>query len=198
MLAYSSIAHAGYLLVALAAGTNLGAAAFLFYLVVYTLMTFGSFAVVMVVAGRGEGRINIGSYSGIAWQNPFIGVIMTVFLLSLAGFPLTGGFIGKVFILRAAIDRGLIALSVALVLTSLLSYYYYLRVAWYMWFREADDDGRVPIVLTPALKAALVIAAVGVVALGVLPGRLLDGAQRSAASLVPAAAADSAMSATGR
>jgi NADH-quinone oxidoreductase subunit N len=188
MLAYSSIAHAGYLLVALAAGTELGAASFLFYLVVYTLMTVGSFAVVMAVAGRSEGRLDLGSYSGLGWQNPFIGVVMTIFLLSLAGFPLTGGFIGKVFIIRAAIDRHLVALAVALVLTSLLSYYYYLRVAWYMWFREPDADGRSPVTLTPALKIALVITAVGVIALGVLPGQLLDAAQNSAAGLMQAPA----------
>ncbi len=184
MFAYSSIAHAGYLLVALASGNQHGAAAFLFYLVVYTLMTVGSFAVVMVVAGRGEERINLSSYSGLAWQNPFLGVIMTIFLLSLAGFPLTGGFIGKVFILQAALGRGLVLLAVALVLASLVSYYYYLRVAWYMWFREPDDDGRTPLTLTPALKAALVIAAVGVVILGVFPGALLDAAQASATSLM--------------
>ena len=189
MLAYSSIAHAGYLLVALASGTELGAASFLFYLVVYTLMTVGSFAVVMVVSGRHEERQELSSYSGLGWQNPFIGVVMTIFLLSLAGFPLTGGFIGKVFILRAAIGRELIVLSVALVLTSLLSYYYYLRVAWYMWFREADDDGRTPITLTPAVKIALVIAAVGVIVLGVIPGELLDAAQNSAAGLMNTASA---------
>ncbi|MEO5510871.1 MAG: NADH-quinone oxidoreductase subunit N [Longimicrobiales bacterium] len=184
MLAFSSIAHAGYLLVALAAGNTLGAAAFLFYLVVYTLMTVGSFAVVMVVAGRGERRLDLGSYSGLAWQHPFLGVVMTVFLLSLAGFPLTGGFIGKVFILRAALDRGLVLLSVALVLASLLSYYYYLRVAWYMWFREPEVDGRTPLTLTPALKWALVLATAGIVALGVLPGILLDAAQDGATGLM--------------
>jgi NADH-quinone oxidoreductase subunit N len=195
MLAYSSIAHAGYLLVALAAGNELGAASFLFYLVVYTLMTVGSFAVVMAIAGRGERRLDLAAYSGIAWKYPFLGVVMTIFLLSLAGFPFTGGFIGKVFILRAAIDRGLVLLSVALVLASLLSYYYYLRVAWYMWFREADatDAGAdIPVTLTPALRAALVIAAVGVVFLGVFPGVLLDAAQHSAAALMqtPAAVVD--------
>jgi NADH-quinone oxidoreductase subunit N len=184
MLAYSSIAHAGYLLVALAAGNRLGAASFLFYLVVYTLMTVGSFAVVMAIAGRGERRIDLASYSGFGWQNPFLGVVMTIFLLSLAGFPLTGGFIGKVFIIRASLDRGLVLLAVALVLASLLSYYYYLRVAWYMWFREPDADGRTPVTLTPALKAALVFAAAAIVFLGVFPGPVLDAADRSAGDLL--------------
>src|SRR5690606_26839968 len=101
MLAYSSIAHAGYLLVALAAASALGAASFLFYAVTYTLMTMGAFAVMMVVAEHGEERLDLDAYSGLAWRRPLLGVVMTIFLLSLAGFPFTGGFIGKVFILRA-------------------------------------------------------------------------------------------------
>jgi NADH-quinone oxidoreductase subunit N len=188
MLAYSSIAHAGYLLVALAAGNDLGAASFLFYLAVYTLMTIGAFAIVMVVGGRGEQWMDLDAYSGLAWKYPFIGVVMSVFLLSFAGFPLTAGFIGKVFILRAALDRGLVLLSVVLVLTSLLSYYYYLRIVWYMWLRESVTS-RPALTLTPGLQVALVIAAVGTVALGIVPGVLLDAAQHSASSLVHAPAA---------
>ena len=136
MLAYSSIAHAGYLLVALAAASVLGAASFLFYTVIYTLMTMGAFAVMQVVARRGEERLDLDAYSGLAWRHPFLGVVMTVFLLSLAGFPFTGGFIAKVFVLRAAVERGLVLLAVILVMASLVSYFYYLRVAWYMWFRD--------------------------------------------------------------
>jgi NADH-quinone oxidoreductase subunit N len=188
LLAFSSIAHAGYLLVALAAGTELGAASFLFYLVVYTLMTVGSFAVVMVVSGRHEEYVDLGNYSGLGWKSPFLGVVMTIFLLSLAGFPLTGGFIGKVFIIRAAVERHLVPLAVVLVLTSLLSYYYYLRVVWFMWFREPDAGGRATPMVTPALKVALVITAVGVILLGVVPGQLLDAAQDSAAGLMAAPA----------
>jgi NADH-quinone oxidoreductase subunit N len=184
MLAYSSIAHAGYLLVALAAASQLGTAAYLFYLVVYTLMTLGSFAVVLAVGRRGEERLDIESYSGLAWQKPVIGVVMTVFLLSLAGFPFTGGFIGKVFILRAAVEKGLIPLAVILVLSSLLSYWYYLRVAWYMWFRDPTDEPQAPLMLTGAMKAALVATAFAVVVLGILPGQLLEAAERSAGAIV--------------
>jgi NADH-quinone oxidoreductase subunit N len=185
MLAYSSIAHAGYLLVALAAGSRLGSASFLFYLVVYTLMTMGSFAVVMVVARRGEQRLDLDAYSGLGWRRPFLAVAMTIFLLSLAGFPFTGGFIGKVFILRAAVEKGLVVLAVVLVLASVLSYYYYLRVAWYMWFREPNGHaGADDIVLSPGLKVALAVTAGGVVLLGVFPGGLLALAERSAATLI--------------
>jgi NADH-quinone oxidoreductase subunit N len=183
MLAYSSIAHAGYLLVALAAGSVVGAASFLFYLVVYTLMTIGSFAVVMIVGGRGESRLDLDAYAGIGWQRPLLGVAMTIFLLSLAGFPFTGGFIGKVFILRAAVEKGLVVLAVVLVLASLVSYFYYLRVAWYMWFREPGEGGALPLALSPGLRFALVLSAAGVILLGLLPGQLLGLAEQSAASL---------------
>ncbi len=187
MLAYSSIAHAGYLIVAIAAANVTGAGSFLFYLVVYTLMTMGAFAVVIAVARRGEERLDLDAYSGIAWQRPFLGVVMTIFLLSLAGFPFTGGFIGKVFILRAAVEQGLVLLAVVLVLASLISYFYYLRVAWYMWFRDpttsAESDR---ITLAPGMKVALAIAATGVVLLGVFPGQLIDLAERSAAGLLEA------------
>jgi NADH-quinone oxidoreductase subunit N len=193
MLAYSSIAHAGYLLVALASGTTTGAAAYLFYLVVYTLMTIGSFAVVFTVGRRGESRLDLDAYSGLAWQRPLIGVVMTIFLLSLAGFPFTGGFIGKVYILRAAVENNLVPLAVVLVLSSLVSYWYYLRMAWYMWFREPGPAAAnaEPIVVTGSMKTALVLAALLIVLLGVLPNELLDAAEQSAASL----SLDSVMSA---
>jgi NADH-quinone oxidoreductase subunit N len=185
MLAYSSIAHAGYLLVALAAASALGAASFLFYAVSYTLMTMGAFAVVMAVASRGEERLDLEAYSGLGWRRPLLGTAMTVFMLSLAGFPFTAGFIGKVFIIRAAVERGLVLLAVVLVLASLISYFYYLRVAWYMWFREPEEGrGAEPLSLAPALTVALVVAAVGTLVLGVFPGMLLEAAERSAAGLM--------------
>lgn len=183
MLAYSSVAHAGYLLVAIAAASQLGSASLLFYLLVYTLMTMGAFAVVMVVAGIGEGRLELEAYRGLGWERPLLGVAMTVFLLSLAGFPFTGGFIGKVFILRAAVEQGLIMLAVVLVLTSLVSYFYYLRVVWYMWFREADP-ATLPVITVPTgVRVALVAAVVGVLLTGIFPGQLLEVAERSAAAL---------------
>jgi NADH-quinone oxidoreductase subunit N len=190
MLAYSSIAHAGYLLVALATGSLTGAASYLFYLVVYTLMTIGAFAVIFAVGRRGEARLDLDAYSGLAWDKPLLGIVMTIFLLSLAGFPLTGGFIGKVYILQAAVSNDLVALAVVLVLASLVSYWYYLRMAWYMWFREpghAAADAE-PITMNGTMTVALVVAAVLIVALGVFPNELLQAAERSAATLSPEAA----------
>jgi NADH-quinone oxidoreductase subunit N len=109
---------------------------------------------------------------------------MTVFLLGLAGFPLTGGFIGKVFILRAAVERDLVLLAIVLVLASLVSSWYYLRVAWYMWFRPADNEPVQPLAISGSLGVALVITAIAVVLLGIFPGSILDLAEASAASLM--------------
>jgi NADH-quinone oxidoreductase subunit N len=183
MLAYSSIAHAGYLLVALTAANVIGVAAFLYYLVAYTLMTMGAFAIVYIVAHRQELRLGLAEYSGLGWRAPLVGITMTVFLLSLAGVPPTGGFWGKFAILRAIIERGEIELAVVLVLTSLVSYYYYLRVAWYMWFREPEAEaGRVHV--TRGVQVVLVGAAVAVLLIGIFPAWFLDMAQSSAVALM--------------
>ena len=185
MLAYSSIAHAGYLLVAVATATALGAASFLYYLVVYTLMTMGAFAVVFLVSQKHELRLGISEYGGLGWKMPVIGITMTVFLLSLAGVPPTGGFWGKFAILRAAVEQRYVWLAVTLVLTSLVSYYYYLRVAWYMWFRDADEAvADQEITVSPGLRVALVTAAVAVLLLGIFPGPVLELAQQSATALL--------------
>ncbi|HSH44910.1 MAG TPA: NADH-quinone oxidoreductase subunit N [Longimicrobiales bacterium] len=183
MLAYSSIAHAGYLLVALTAASTLGTASFLYYLAVYTLMTMGSFAVVYLVAGRDELRLSVSEYGGLGWRKPLLGITMTVFLLSLAGVPPTGGFWGKFAILRAIVERGGVELAVVLVLTSLVSYYYYLRVAWYMWFRDTDTSVGEGTALSGGVRATLVLAAIAVVLLGIFPGQLMELAEQSALSL---------------
>lgn len=188
MLAYSSIAHAGYLLVALVSSNRFGTAAFLFYLVVYTLMTIGAFG--MVIANeRGEKeRVSLDDYAGLGWQQPLVGALFTIFLLSLAGFPLTGGFIGKLYILRGAIDSGLTVLAVILVLASLISYFYYLRVVIVMYMRPAaSDDAHAGMHLSAPAKVALAVAAVALLALFLYPGPLLDAAQQSVASFYPPA-----------
>jgi NADH-quinone oxidoreductase subunit N len=109
---------------------------------------------------------------------------MTVFMLSLAGFPFTGGFIGKVFILRAAVEKGLVALAIVLVLASLVSYFYYLRVVWYMWFRDAEEATVTSQpTLATGLRVALAVAVVGLLITGIFPGQMLDIAESSAATL---------------
>jgi len=185
MLAYSSIAHAGYLLVAVATASALGAGAFLYYLVVYTIMTMGAFAVVFLVGQKHELRLGLAEYGGLGWKMPVVGITMTVFLLSLAGVPPTGGFWGKFAILRAAVDQRYVWLAVFLVLTSLVSYYYYLRVAWYMWFQEPDAAvADRQITVSPGLRVALVVAAVAVLLLGIFPAQILEVAQHSATALL--------------
>ncbi len=186
MLAYSSIAHAGYLLVALVAANPIGTAAFLFYLVVYSLMTIGAFGMVIANERGKRERITLDDYAGLGWQQPLVGALFTIFLLSLAGFPLTAGFIGKLFILRGAMDAGLAVLAVILVLASLLSYFYYLRVVIVMYMRPAATaDIHAGMVLAAPAKFALATAAVAVLVLFFYPGPLLEAAQQSVASFFP-------------
>jgi NADH-quinone oxidoreductase subunit N len=140
MLAYSSIAHAGYLLAAVLAGYSGGAGAFLFYLFVYTLMTAGAFGIVIANSRDGVERVTLEDYAGLAKQKPLLAGLFAVFLLSLAGFPLTAGFLGKLYILRSLVAMGLPNLAVILVLASLVSYFYYLRVVVVMYMRPARTE----------------------------------------------------------
>jgi NADH-quinone oxidoreductase subunit N len=149
-------------------------------------MTMGSFGVVMLVAGEGERRLDLNAYQGLGWRRPGLAIAMTVFLLSLAGFPLTGGFVGKVFILRSAVEQGLLLVAIVLVLTSLISYFYYLRVVWFMWFREATDAVPAVPVAPTGLRLALAIAVAGILITGIFPGAVLELAERSAATLAQA------------
>jgi NADH-quinone oxidoreductase subunit N len=184
MLAYSSIAHGGYLLVALVAANETASAALLFYLLVYTLMNIGAFGIVISVAHQGEDRLQIEDYAGFGWQQPLLGVFLTVFLLSLAGFPGTGGFMGKIFLLQGAVSSDLWTLAVILVMATVFSYWYYLRVVWFMWMREAPSpDAHTSVVASLPMRIALVTAVALVLYLGVFPGALLDLVERSVDSV---------------
>jgi len=183
MLAYSSIAHAGYLLVALLSANAAGGAAFLFYLTVYTVMTAGAFGILIANARPDADRVTLEDYAGFGWERPFLGAAFSIFLLSLAGFPLTGGFIGKISILRAALEAGHRTLAVILVLASLISYFYYLRVIVVMYMQPAREDGVHREAHLPAPAAwAVGLAAVAVLLLFFVP-EPLEWAQRSVASL---------------
>ncbi len=184
MLAYSSIAHAGYLLVAITAANENAAAGLLFYLFVYTLMNIGAFAVVIGVAHQAEERLHVDDYAGFGWAQPMLGVALTVFLLSLAGFPGTGGFMGKIFLLQGAADAELWVLAVILVLTTVASYWYYLRVAWFMWMRGAATEDQHALVVTPLPTQLALVAAVGLILYtGLFPGAALDFARASVEGL---------------
>jgi NADH-quinone oxidoreductase subunit N len=140
MLAYSSIAHAGYLLVAIAARNELGIAAVLFYLVAYALMKVGAFTIVSHLGGSNEQRLDVNDYAGLSTRQPFVAACLSLFLLSLLGLPLTAGFTGKFFIFKAALDARLLGLVILMALMSVVGAFYYLRVIWVMYFREAAGD----------------------------------------------------------
>jgi NADH-quinone oxidoreductase subunit N len=184
MLAYSSVAHAGYLLVALTAANETAASGMLFYLLVYTLMNIGAFAVVISVAHQSEERLHVEDYAGFGWQRPTLAIFLTIFLLSLAGFPGTGGFMGKLYLLQGAAASQLWYLSVILVLTTIASYWYYLRVAWFMWMKEPTTADQHDLVIAPLpMRLALIVCVGLVLYLGIFPGAALDFARTSVQGL---------------
>jgi len=183
LLAYSSIAHAGYVLVGLAAGTHAGYAGALFYLLVYAIMNIGAFGVMALLEWDGkEGREQtLSSLAGIANQRPVLGATMGVFMLSLIGFPPLGGFVGKYFVFAPAVDAGLTWLVVIGVLMSALSAYYYLRVIYVFWMQSAEEvEATDPVVeaafprATTAAVGTLVVCAVALVVLGIFFGGVLE------------------------
>jgi NADH-quinone oxidoreductase subunit N len=180
MLAYSSIAHAGYILVALASNSEIGTAAAMFYLAAYALMNLGAFAVIIYISGKGEKHLRIEDLAGLGQRQPFTAAMMTVFLLSLIGVPLTGGFFGKFYIFRAALHSGLTWLTVLGLLNSAVAAYYYLRLMVVMYMHEPGEVTKDLESPGPALRAALVLPAIGTFFLGVLPGAVLSFTQNAA------------------
>ena len=186
MLAYSSIAHAGYILVAFATGTSVGAAAVLFYLAAYVLMKVGAFLVVTHLGQQEEKHVAIVEYSGLAQKQPVIAAVFSLFLLSLLGLPATGGFLGKFFAFQAALDvrdKWLVILVIIAAINSVIGAYYYLRVIITMYFQAPAVD-YTPSRVAPAVGVALFIAALGTLWLGILPGHVLNFAQAAADSLL--------------
>jgi len=171
MLAYSSVAHAGYLMIGLVTGTIAGYSAMIFYLVAYTFMNLGAFGVVVALANRGSDCERIDSFAGLARTRPGLAALMTLFMLSLAGIPGTAGFLGKFKIFMAAVDAGAIWLSIIGVLMSVVSVYYYLRIPVLMYMREPGDEApRAEISSGEGL--VLVVCGLAVLALGLLPNRV--------------------------
>ncbi|MCH7912295.1 MAG: NADH-quinone oxidoreductase subunit N [Deltaproteobacteria bacterium] len=182
MLAYSSIAHAGYLLIGVIAGGEVGGSALLFYLVAYTLMSLGAFGVVMALKEGENDNEQLTHFAGLGFRRPFLGMTMSIFMLSLAGFPPLGGFIGKFYLFRSAIVSGHTELAIIGVLNSLLSVVYYLRVIVMMYMEEGGVQGK-SLASSPYLYAAIAITALGVVYLGVIPAPALDLSRTSFLSL---------------
>jgi NADH-quinone oxidoreductase subunit N len=183
LLAYSSIAHAGYTLVAFAALPNNGIPAAMFYTASYAAMNVGAFAVVSHLAGAGERYVTLDDYAGLGRRSPLLAATLTIFLLSLIGIPMTGGFFAKFYIFSAALQANLVGLTIIGVLNSAIGAYYYLRIIVVMYMREGREDVAIAPV-SPALGAALAISVAATLYLGLLPGRVLEYASRSAADLL--------------
>jgi NADH-quinone oxidoreductase subunit N len=183
LLAYSSIAHAGYILVAFAARPDLGAPAVMFYTAAYAAMNVGAFAVVSHLANAGERYVAVEDYSGLGRRSPVLAGALTVFLISLIGIPITGGFFAKFYVFSAALQSNLVILTVLGVINSAIGAYYYLRLIVVMYMREPQEE--VPVMSIPyPLAAALGIALLATIYLGVLPESVLRFVQRSGQQLV--------------
>jgi NADH-quinone oxidoreductase subunit N len=178
MLAYSSIAHGGYILAALVAGNDVGKAAILFYLAAYALTNLGAFGIIALLGTRERANDDLRDYAGLWHTHPALATLMTLFLLSLGGFPPTAGFIAKWYVFSAAIGSGYYGLAIIGVLSSVVSVFFYLRIVVMMYM--TDRDARpVPAPVPAVVMGGLVVALIGVLYLGVLPTRVIDLAQQS-------------------
>ncbi|MBM3726075.1 MAG: NADH-quinone oxidoreductase subunit N [Acidobacteria bacterium] len=180
LMAYSSIAHAGYVMVAVATHSKLGIEAAMFYLAAYALTNLGAFAVITCLVGKGERFVEIKDLAGLGARQPLSAAMLTIFLLSLIGVPLTGGFFGKFYIFKAALDARLIWLTVLGLLNSAVAAYYYLRILVVMYMEEPGDTVENTQEMGGALKFVLVGSAVATLVIGTFPSLLLDVASRYA------------------
>lgn len=167
ILAYSSIAHAGYILVAVASYNQLGIQSIPFYLIAYAFMNLGAWAVVTSVTRKGDEAVGLADYTGLFWRNPLLAGAMAVFMFALAGLPPTSGFTAKLYVFMAAVDANLIGLLIIAVITTIISAYFYLRVTVIMFMQRRDDE---PIVAVPfAVTVVIGIAAIATIWLFLFP-----------------------------
>jgi len=183
MLAYSSIAHAGYILVAFVAGNKLGTSGILFYLMAYAFMNLGAFTCVILLGKKGEENTLITDYAGLGFKYPLLAASMTVFLLSMAGIPPLGGFMAKFYVFSAAVEAKFYWLAVLGMINSAISVYYYLRVTVLMYFREPERE-ITGLSFSPAPTLALILALIGTFYMGIFPSNVLSFAQKSIAGLM--------------
>jgi NADH-quinone oxidoreductase subunit N len=183
LLAYSSIAHAGYALVALVVPGRDATGALLFYMAAYTLMTAGAFGVLMAAGRRGQPTETLADLAGFGFRRPVLGLAMLVFMLSLAGVPPTVGFAAKFYLFSAAVDAGYLGLALIGITNSLVSMYYYLGVIVALFMVDGDAAAVSPR-LRPALTTAILIALVGTLWFGLFPSRALELARVSAGTLI--------------
>jgi NADH-quinone oxidoreductase subunit N len=182
MLAYSSIAHGGYLLLGILAGSDVGKAAILYYLAAYALTNLGAFGIIALLGSRERANDDLRDYAGLWQTHPVLAALMTMFLLSLGGFPPTAGFIAKWYVFSAAVGAGYYGLAVIGVLSSVVSVYFYLRIVVMMYMSERDARP-VPAPVTGVALAGLALSLAGVLYLGILPAQVMDWAQASVSTI---------------
>jgi NADH-quinone oxidoreductase subunit N len=180
MLAYSSISHAGYILVGLQAASARGVAGALFYLLAYTFMVVGSFAIVTVVGRRGDAKHDLDDYRGLASNRPALALAFTVLLMAQAGIPFTTGFLAKFYVIAAAVDSGSYALAIIAMLSAVIAAFFYLRVIITMYSPVAEDAEAPPRLAVPAtVGTALAVAVAFTIVAGLLPGPVIDFARHA-------------------
>lgn len=182
MLAYSSIAHGGYILAGIVAGNDVGKAAILFYLAAYAITNLGAFGVIALLGTRERANDDLRDYAGLWYTHPVIATLMTFFLLSLGGFPPTAGFIAKWYVFSAAVGAGYYGLAIIGVLSSVVSVFFYLRIVVMMYMTERDARP-VPAPIPAVALAGLILSVIGVLYLGVLPTKVIDFAQASISTI---------------
>ena len=171
MLAFSSVSHAGYILMAVIAKSSLGSSSMLFYMLTYAFMTFGIFGIIIILGRKGEENLEIQNYSGLAYKHPVIALSMTIFLLSLGGLPPFAGFVAKFYLFSAAIQEGLLTLVIIAVLNSAISFYYYLKIVVFMYMKEPEAEFNIS--LTPMTLFVVLIGVIGTIQLGIFPNAII-------------------------
>lgn len=178
MLAYSSIAHAGYILVGFIAGNEIGLAAVLFYLVAYVFMNIAAFSMIILLCREGNRGDQISDFTGISKTNPYVAFAFIIIFMSLAGIPPTAGFVGKLYLFAAAIETNFIWLAIIGLLNTIFAIYYYFRVVMGMYMKEPEGEIKL-VPSSPMLKLALAIMVIAIIAIGVYPGPFIDAAKAS-------------------
>ncbi len=172
MLAYSGVAHAGYLLIGIVANSQDGVASILFYLGVYLFMNVGAFAVVFMMEGEGEESNSIQRFKGLGKRKPYFAAAMSLFMLSLAGFPPTAGFFGKLYLFVAAIKQGYVLIAALAVVASMISVYFYLRVISMMYFEKGEAEGEIH--TSRGMTAVVTVSSVAILAIGLFPSKMMQ------------------------
>jgi NADH-quinone oxidoreductase subunit N len=172
MLAYSSISHAGYILIGLAAGTSTGVAGVVFYLAVYTFMNLAAFGIIALVEGENDTNLDINSYAGLGTKSPVLAALLAIIMFSLAGLPPLAGFFAKYYVFIAAIKSGLTWLAILGIISSVISVYFYLRIVVLMYFKDSEQE----VVYSKSFSGffGVAVSVLLVILLGLMPGSLMD------------------------